>query len=111
MDHVSANLAHIATCHNRKVSSNDPSIEILSQHELRNESDRVLRAVSEGHSFIVTNHGVAVGRLGRLEAPTPGLRITRPAKRAGGWTALAIERKSPTYSLSLTLAELRQDRR
>lgn len=29
----------------------------FSQRELRNESGRVLRAVSEGHTFLLTNSG------------------------------------------------------
>lgn len=35
----------------------------ISQRELRNDSGRVLRALSEGKSFNVTRNGVAVGEL------------------------------------------------
>lgn len=37
------------------VGTEESPIERLSQRELRNESGRVLRAVSEGSSFILTN--------------------------------------------------------
>lgn len=43
----------------------------LSQRELRNEPGRVLREVSEGHSFVLTNRGIAVGRIVPLDAPPP----------------------------------------
>lgn len=85
-------------------------MESLSQRELRNESGRVLRAVSEGHSFVLTNSGVPVGRIVPLDAPAPSLTIARPARREGGWAALAIERKTGTKSLAETLDELREDR-
>lgn len=88
----------------------EPEIERLSQRELRNESGRVLRAVSEGHSFILTNSGVPVGRLVPMDAPGPALTIARPAKREGGWAALGIERKPTTRSVSEIVDELREDR-
>ncbi|MBZ2198992.1 type II toxin-antitoxin system Phd/YefM family antitoxin [Occultella gossypii] len=92
------------------MSSSDPPIETLSQRELRNESGRVLRAVSEGHSFVLTNSGVPVGRIVPVDAPAPALPITRPARREGGWAALAIERKSTKAGLAATLDDLRGDR-
>lgn len=85
-------------------------VESLSQRELRNESGRVLRAVSEGHSFVLTNSGVPVGRIVPLDAPAPGLTIARPARREGGWAALGIERKTCTKGLAETLDELREER-
>lgn len=88
----------------------EPQAESLSQRELRNESGRVLRAVSEGHSFVLTNSGVPVGRIVPLDAPTPALTIARPARREGGWAALAIERKSAEQSLTAVLDDLRGDR-
>ena len=88
----------------------DPEIESLSQRELRNESGRVLRAVSEGDSFVLTNSGVPVGRIVPIDAPAPALTIARPARREGGWAALAIERKAATQSLAETLDDLRGDR-
>lgn len=92
------------------MSSNEPSIETLSQRELRNESGRVLRSVSEGHSFVLTNSGVPVGRIVPLDAPSPGLPIARPARRTGGWAALAIERRTSTENLAEILDDLRADR-
>lgn len=88
----------------------EPRAESLSQRELRNESGRVLRAVSEGHSFVLTNSGVPVGRIVPLDGPAAALPIARPARREGGWRALAIERKSSEYGLTATLDDLRGDR-
>ncbi|WP_407641275.1 type II toxin-antitoxin system Phd/YefM family antitoxin [Actinomyces bovis] len=85
-------------------------MEHLSQRELRNESGRVLRAVSEGHSFVLTNKGQSVGRLVPLEAPQPGLVIVRSARRRGGWRELGITRKAIHVPLPETLEELREDR-
>lgn len=70
----------------------------------------MLRAVSEGHSFVLTNSGVPVGRIVPLDAPTPALSMARPARREGGWAALGIKRKSAQQSLSATLDDLRGDR-
>ncbi|MCI1746640.1 MAG: type II toxin-antitoxin system prevent-host-death family antitoxin [Acidipropionibacterium sp.] len=88
----------------------ESQVENLSQRELRNESGRVLREVGEGRSFVLTNRGVPVGRLIPIDAPTPGLAISRPARRVGGWTALGIERKVSTQDLSEILDDLREDR-
>ncbi|AXK44287.1 type II toxin-antitoxin system Phd/YefM family antitoxin [Brachybacterium saurashtrense] len=82
----------------------------LSQRELRNESGRVLRAVSEGHSFELTNSGTLVGRIVPVDAPSPRLAITRPARRRGGWTALGIPRAQTPGSAGEFLDELREDR-
>ncbi len=92
------------------MSANEPPIESLSQRELRDESGRVLRAVSEGRSFVLTSSGVHVGRIVPLEAPVPALAIARPARREGGWAALGIRRKTATQSLAETLDDLREDR-
>lgn len=35
----------------------------ISQRELRNDSGRIMRALDEGRSFVVTRHGRAVGEL------------------------------------------------
>lgn len=88
----------------------EPQAESLSQRELRNESGRVLRAVREGHSFVLTNSGVPVGRIVPLDAPVAALPIARPARREGGWRALAIERKTSEHSLTAILDDLRDDR-
>lgn len=37
--------------------------ETISQRELRNDSARILRAVDEGRSFVVTRHSQPVGEL------------------------------------------------
>lgn len=92
------------------MSVGEPEVESLSQRELRNESGRVLRAVSEGHSFVLTNSGVPVGRIVPLDAPAAALPIARPARREGGWRAMAIERKTSERSLTETLDDLRGDR-
>ena len=93
------------------VTGVEPQLRSLSQRELRNESGRVLRAVSEGQSFVVTNRGVPVARIVPLEEPAPALRIVRPARRQGGWAAVGIARKAGAPSLAEILDELREDRR
>ena len=70
----------------------------------------MLRAVSEGQSFVLTNSGVPVGRLIPLDAPIPSLPISRAAKRVGGWAELQIPRKKGTQSLAEILDDLRGDR-
>lgn len=87
-----------------------PQDQSLSQRELRNESGRVLRAVGEGHSFVLTNRGVPVGRIVPLDAPDPTLRIVRPAKRHGGWAALEPQRTEGDHPMTQILDELREDR-
>lgn len=82
----------------------------LSQRELRNESGRVLRAVGQGQTFLLTNGGVPVGRLVPLDAAAPALPITRPARRVGGWAGLGIERKAPAGSAADILDDIRADR-
>ncbi|GAA3612411.1 hypothetical protein GCM10022199_15380 [Marihabitans asiaticum] len=81
----------------------------LSQRELRNESGRVLRAVSAGASFTLTNGGVVVGRIVPVDAPPPALAITRPARRRGGWSSLGVTRATRP-SLQDSIDELRADR-
>ncbi|MCT1922444.1 type II toxin-antitoxin system prevent-host-death family antitoxin [Brevibacterium luteolum] len=90
------------------VAQSEP--EHLSQRELRNESSRVLREVSEGRSFVLTNRGVPVGRLEPLDAPPARLPITRPAKRIGGWSTLGIERTPGQRSVCELIGEQREDR-
>lgn len=84
--------------------------ESLSQRELRNDSGRVLRLVSEGQSFVLTNRGVAVGRIVPLDAPAAMLPIVRPAKRVGGWAALRPQRTESDRPMSRIVDELREDR-
>lgn len=45
-------------------------IASITHRELRNESGRILRAVAEGESFVVTNNGVGVARIVPLEPST-----------------------------------------
>lgn len=85
-------------------------ITTLSQRELRNESGRVLRAVSEGRSFVLTNSGTPVGMIVPLDTPSPTLPIVRPARRVGGWATLGIDRKASAESLPSILDDLREDR-
>lgn len=92
------------------MSIGEPRIESLSQRELRNESGRVLRAVGEGQSFVLTNRGVAVGRIVPLDAPAPALHISRPAKRIGGWAALKPQPAEGDRPMAQILNELREDR-
>lgn len=88
----------------------EPQVESLSQRELRNESGRVLRAVGEGRSFVLTNRGVAVGRIIPLDAPAPTLPIARSAKRVGGWAALTPQPSEDDRPMTRILDELREDR-
>lgn len=92
------------------MSTIEPRAESLSQRELRNESGRVLRAVGEGQSFVLTNRGVPVGRIVPLDAPKPSLPIVRPAKRAGGWAALKPQPTGADRSMAQLLDEMREDR-
>lgn len=88
----------------------EPEAESLSQRELRNESGRVLREVGEGHSFVLTNRGVPVGRIVPLDAPAAALTIARPARRIGGWAALSPQRSEADRSMTQIIDELREDR-
>ena len=92
------------------MSLSEAHVESLSQREFRNESGRVLRLVSEGQSFILTNRGVPVGRLVPLDAPPATLPIVRPAKRVGGWAALAPQATKGDRWMSHIIDELREDR-
>ncbi|MGB3955769.1 MAG: type II toxin-antitoxin system prevent-host-death family antitoxin [Brooklawnia sp.] len=87
-----------------------PQEESLSQRQLRNESGRVLRAVGEGRSFVLTNRGVPVGRIVPLDAPAATLPIVRPAKRLGGWAALKPQETDSDRPMTQILDELREDR-
>lgn len=92
------------------MSAVEPPTESLSQRELRNESGRVLRAVGEGHSFVLTNRGTPVGRIVPLDAPSPSLPIVRPAKRVGGWAALKPELTADDRPMAQVIDEMREDR-
>ena len=90
------------------MSGTEPRIRSLSQRELRNEPRRVLRAVGERWSFVLTNSRVPVGRIVQRDEPAPTLRIARPARRRGGWAELGIARRTDARSLSEILDELRK---
>lgn len=92
------------------MSASLPREESLSQRELRNESGRVLRAVSEGRSFVLTNRGTPVGRIVPLDSPAPRLPIVRPAKRLGGWLSLRPERSASDRAMSQIIDGMREDR-
>ena len=92
------------------MSAIEPESESLSQRELRNESGRVLRAVGEGQSFVLTNSGVPVGRIVPLDAAAVTLRIARPARRVGGWAELDIQRKVTGRTTAQAIDDLRGDR-
>lgn len=92
------------------MSASTPQGESLSQRELRNESGRVLRAVGEGHSFVLTNRGVPIGRIVPLDAPSPTLPIVRRAKRVGGWASLRPEAAESDRPMARILDEMREDR-
>lgn len=94
----------------QSMSGLEPELETLSQRELRNESGRVLRAVNEGQSFVLTNSGKPVGMIVPLDAGPPTLSIARPARRQGGWAELAQARKKSTQGLADILDDLREDR-
>lgn len=83
---------------------------MISQRELRNDSARVLREVSSGQSFTITNRGEPVAQIVPIDVTQPALRITRPATRRGGWAELAKKRVQPTEPLESVLADLKEDR-
>lgn len=83
--------------------------DMLSQGELCDEFEHVLRKVASGQSFVLTNDGIPVAEVVPLQQES-GMSITRPARRRGGWARLGIDRKTPGQPLSATLDELGGDR-
>ena len=59
---------------------------------------------------MLTNRGIAVGRIVPLDAPAPTLPIARPAKRVGGWAALAPQQTEGNRPMPQILEDLREDR-
>jgi len=59
---------------------------------------------------VLTNRGVAVGRIVPLDAPAPTLPIARPAERVGGRAALKPQQSERDRPIGQILDELRQDR-
>ena len=79
----------------------------ISHRELRNNSADILRRVSAGESFDVSNNGVVVAHLSPPEAPRYKLPfpVSRPARRVGGWRDL------PTYRLGKTTQQIIDEER
>lgn len=69
--------------------------EQISQRELRNDSGRIMRALDEGRSFVVTSRGRAVGEL----------RPLRRDRFVAAAVAVELFRNSP----GLDWARLRKD--
>lgn len=57
LDAAVTDLSRSARCYGRRVS------EQISQRELRNDSGRIMRALDDGRSFVVTRAGRPVGEL------------------------------------------------
>jgi antitoxin (DNA-binding transcriptional repressor) of toxin-antitoxin stability system len=55
----------------------------ITQQERRNESGRIMRALSKGKAFVVTRNGVAVGELIPLRQLTDV--FAAPTRQSGGW--------------------------
>lgn len=54
----------------------------VSHRELRNNSGEILRAVADGASFVITNHGLAVAVLAPIAAPVYGGLSVQRADRS-----------------------------
>lgn len=61
----------------------------ITHRELRNNSAEVLRRVCAGEAMEVTNRGVVVAYLSPASTPALPFPVSRPARRNGGWSALA----------------------
>jgi prevent-host-death family protein len=83
-------------------------MKTISHRELRNSSGAVLKAVAAGESYIVTNDGTPVARVGPIDAPVSELRCTRRAKVNGGFADLTRYRIAEAVTDALD--ELRGDR-
>ena len=67
----------------------------ISQRELRNDSGKIMRALNDGETFVVTRHGVPVGEL----------RPLRRQRFVAAQTAVELFRGAP----SVDMARLRSD--
>lgn len=85
-----------------------PDVVVEALAKIRNEPPR--GAHSEGHTFVLTNRGVPVGRIVLLDAPAPTLTIVRPAKRVGGWVALRPQPTDHDRPMTEVIDEIREDR-
>lgn len=63
-------------------------METISHRDLRNSSGAVLQAVQRGESYVVTNNGTPVAKVVPLDQPHSDLRVSRPATKHGGLSAL-----------------------
>lgn len=79
-------------------------MERIAHRDLRNRSSEILRAVADGESFEITNHGDVVAVLS--PPGTVPLRV-KPATKFGGWAD--IPRVPATRPTQEILDELRED--
>ena len=80
----------------------------IPHRELRNNSSAILRDVSQGETFQITNNGVVVALLIPPNAvPRPSLRV-RKALTKGGFDELV--RTELDHPIQETLDDLRGDR-
>lgn len=70
--------------------------EQISQRELRNDSGRIMRALDEGHSFVVSRNGHPVGEL----------RPFRRQRFVDARAAVAIFRNAPAVDVERLRADL-----
>lgn len=82
-------------------------MRIITHRELRNDSAAVLRQVTHGESFQVTNRGEVVATLAPARTTTD-LRCVRPAKSTSRFSAMT--RHAITEPSADTIAELRGER-
>ena len=84
-------------------------MERIAHRDLRNRSSEILRAVSDGESFEITNHGVVVAVISPPDEAARPLDVAKPATIHGRWSEL---RPMPYDGPSTQeiLDELREDR-
>ena len=63
----------------------------ISQRELRNDSAKIIRELQEGHSFILTNHGVPVAEIRPFHGPQPIVGRDVRAAAAADWQPIDAE--------------------
>ena len=86
------------------------TIETIAQRDLRNHSGEILRRARAGESFIVTNNGTPVAKVVPIDDAATGLRVSRPARRRGGWTQLAMPGTAREESVEDALDDMRGNR-
>ena len=86
------------------------TIERISHRTLRNESGRVLKAVEQGETFIITNNGHDVATICPLgRDPFAGLTVTRSDPNFSFTSIVPVESSCEESSAEI-LDYLRQDR-